>query len=204
MRSILLAVALTLAAVGAQAQAVDGDAAERQLFPVRGIAVAVGRQLSPQDQAIVRAMFDPAVIRQAGQSFSPLYYGSIAFSPDEGLQSEALRGAYNFHSTRASDAAALAACNAARASGTRPCEIAGQVLPRGYEPRALTLSLSATQAFRDTYRRASTPKALAVSAATGEYSMARGPGAGDTARADCNAKVQAAGGAADCFIAVAD
>ena len=201
LRLLVLLSALPFAAA---AQPLSEGQAAGQLFSPRGITVAVSRQISEQEQAIVRAMFDPAVLRQAGQSFTPVYYGSVAWSPDQGLQSEALQGAYNFHSTQASDAAALAACNAVRASGTRPCAIAGQILPRGYEPRPLTLSAAATSAFRSTYRPAAAPKAFAVSGRTGAFSIALGSDAGETALADCNRKAQAMNAPADCEVVIAD
>ena len=202
MRRLLLACALATTPVHAQTPS-EADAA-RQLFDPRRVSVAVSRELTEQEQTLVRTMFDPAVLRQAGASFRPVYYGSIAYSPDQGLQSEALQGAYNFHSTAASDAAALAACNAVRASGTRPCAIAGQILPRGYERRPLNLSAAATSGFRTTYRRLPEPKALAASARTGAFSIAQGDGAGETALADCNQKAREAGASADCTLVIAD
>ena len=203
MRAVILAVALVAGAMPAAAQSINSATAERQLFPTRGIQIAVSRALSDQDRAIVSAMAEEA--RRTRQPFH--YYGSIAWSPSEGLQSDALQGAFNFHSTQAADAAAVAACNAARPSGARPCEVAAQILPRRYEPGRMQLSFDATNAFRLTFRRVRGDKAFAISQETGAWQMARGDdprGAAQTAVALCNQSARSMGGSADCTPVVVD
>ncbi len=164
--------------------------AQNALFPIRGMSVFVSPDLSATDQEIIRRTID-LLGEQLGAPVK--YYAAIAYSPDEGLMSEALQSAGNFHSVAAADAAAIAACNAARASGTQTCKVAGRVLPRGYEPRDLTLSFDATSSFRKAYRRAKSPKAFAMSEDTGAYGIGAGA---DAAIAAC--------GAADCEVVIAD
>lgn len=196
MRRFLFAAAL--AAAPASAQPVSEAGARDLLFGTRGEAIALSQALSEQEKAILRE-----VIRLTGEQMrQPLrYYASIAYSPDEGLVSEALQSSSNHHGVAAADRAALAACNAARAEGTQPCQIGARVLPRGYESRPIELSLGATTAFDETYRGIRGEKALAVSVGTGQFAIARGPGAEEQAVARCNA---AAGGANDCRVVVSD
>jgi hypothetical protein len=76
-----------------------------------------------------------------------------------------------------------------------------QVLPRRYQGDRLTLSKAATDALRGDFGRLDTPKALAISPATGAFGFARGDGT--RALASCNAKA-AEQGAQDCRIVVAE
>ena len=89
MRAAILALVLAAAAGPAAAQAISGDAAERQLFPTRGVQIAVSRSLSEQERAIVRELVKEA--DRTGQSFR--YYGSIAYSPSDGMTGQSIRGA---------------------------------------------------------------------------------------------------------------
>ena len=82
-----------------------------------------------------------------------------------------------------------------------PCRIGARVRPRGYEARPLELSLGATTAFRETYRRARGEKALAISPSSGRFAIATGAGAAARATADCD---RAAQGAGDCRVVIAD
>jgi hypothetical protein len=186
----LVATVIVGAASAAAAQPMSQRDAQKQLFPTRGTSVTVSDTLSATDQDIIRRTID--LLRE--QLGGPVkYYASIAYSPDEGLLSEALQSAGNFHSLAAADAAAISACNKARASGTQGCKIAGRVLPRGYEARDLTLSFDATSAFRQAYRRAQKPKAFAMSESTGAYGIGNGA---EAALGVC--------GASDCRVVVAD
>lgn len=195
--AVSLVAALASAETFAQTTSAE---AERLLFDVRGVAVAVSPELSAQDQATVREL-----VRQSERTATPFrYYASIAYSPDEGLLTEALQGAMNFHSPERADAAAIAACNAARKPGTRPCTIAGRVLPRGWEPRPLQLSFDATNAFERVYRRAASPKALAASPTGGAWGLGRGGDAAAAALADCNRQAGAAGAPADCRVVLSE
>lgn len=200
MRGAILWTCLALAAVPAAAQTVSGDAARAQLFNTRGIQLAVSRSLSEQERAIMSEMVKEA--DRTGQPFR--YYGSIAYSPSEGLTSESLRGAFNFHSTDAADQAAVSACNAVRPSGSSACQVAAHILPRGYQPGRVQLSYDATNAFRSTYRRVRGEKAMAVSDRTGAWQMAEGSDAAATAVQLCNDSARDLGGPADCAAVIAD
>lgn len=191
----LIATALLMSSLPVTAQ-IPGEAEARSaLFGTRGVAVSLSGALSATDQEIMRRTIDLL----ADQLNGPVkYYASIAYSPDEGLLSEALQSAMNYHSVAAADAAAIGACNAARAPGARTCEIAARVLPRGYESRALTLSHDATGAFERAYRREKSPKAMAISPSTGAFAIGR---TADAAVAACRAN---GNGAADCRVVIAD
>ena len=87
MRSAILAASLAIAAAPATAQ-VEGNAAKRQLFSARGVQLALSRSLSEQEQEIVQG-----IVREADRTGQTLpYYGSIAFSPSEGLTAELISG----------------------------------------------------------------------------------------------------------------
>jgi hypothetical protein len=177
------------------AQTLTTREAQDTLFGTRGTAVAVSGALSAEDQDIMRRTID---LLEEQLNGPVKYYASIAYSPDQGLLSDALQSALNYHSVAAADAAALSACNAARAGGTQPCQIAARVVPRGYEPRALTMSYDATSAFGQVFRRARSPKAFAISDATGAYAIGTGA---EAALATCRADRP---GAADCRVVIAD
>lgn len=198
MKHLSRAVALACAGLGAAsavAQPLATREAQGALFGTRGTAVVVSDALSAGDQDIVRRTI--GLLEE--QLNGPVkYYAAIAFSPDQGLLSDALQSAMNYHSIAAADAAAIAACNAARVAGTQPCRIAARVLPRGYESRPLTLSYDATAAFGKVFRRARSPKAFAVSEATGAYAIGAGADAALTA---CQADRP---GAADCRVVIVD
>lgn len=203
MRGAILSACMAVLAVPAAAQTIGGDVARGQLFPTRGIQIAVSRSLSEVERAIVSEMAKEA--DRTGQGF--LYYGSIAYSPSEGLTSESLRGAFNFHSTDAADRAAVSACNAVRDAGSASCQVAAHILPRGYEPGRVQLSFDATNAFRSTYRRVRGPKAMAVSQQTGAWRMAEGDDIADaasTAVSLCNDDATGMGGSSDCAAVIAD
>ena len=126
------------------------------------------------------------------------YYGAIAVSPDEGLMSEATIAAANYHSVEAASVVALAGCDAAR-KGETACVIVAFVRPKGWEARPVQMSSDATAAFRKDY--GGKGAALAVSASTGAWGMAKGDGAGDAAIAACAAKLAEA---KDCAVIIAD
>lgn len=128
------------------------------------------------------------------------YYAALVMSPGDPGATPAGGAIVNFHSPEAATRAALAACNAQRTSGP-DCVVVAQVLPRRYQGGRLTLSRAATDALRGDFGRLDSPKALAISPATGAFSFARGDGT--RALASCNAKA-AEQGAQDCRIAVAE
>ncbi|SFJ61433.1 hypothetical protein [Jannaschia pohangensis] len=187
-RSALIALMLTSMPTLAQ-QVPDQSAAKRLLFGTRGATVQIVAQpfLSQADIATLGQM--PKVAQLD-------YYGAMAAAPSEGLQSEATRGAFNYHTIEAARAAAVEGCNAARAGGPA-CVIIAEILPRQYQTgRALTLSQAATKAVdgRD-FGRAGREAALAISPTTGAWGLGNGRAA---AVAACAAK-----GARDCEVAVA-
>ena len=181
----------------ASAEPLSEREARGQLFGVRGDSVVFAEGLSEAERGILRE-----VIRlSAEQMRQPLsYYAAIAYAPEEGLVSGSLQSAINHHGVAAADAAALGACTAAKTVSSG-CRVAARVVPRGYERRALELSLGATVAFRETYRAARGERALAISPSSGSYAVATGAGAAATALARCNA---ASGGSGDCRVAIAD
>ena len=163
----------------AKAALFKGAEAEVDLRPEAGL---------PPDQAATLVMVG------AGQP----YYGAIAISPDEGLMSEATVAAANHHTVQAAEIAAKLACDAKK-TGASPCVVAALIRPLGWEARPLMLSADATEGLRKDYPAKG--GALAISPATGAWSIAQGDGAVQTAVGSCNVK---AGAVADCVLAVQD
>lgn len=188
--ALVLGAAATLAAVPAMAQ-VDGRAARGLVFSERGRSVQVADLdwITPD----VRKATE-----QYGAQFP--YYGAFAVSPGDPASTGSAVAVGNYHSAAAAQTAALNGCNAKRTSGG-PCVIAATILPRGYQARALTLSVDATTALKKGYQRLQAPKALAISPATGAFGIERGDGG--RAIALCNAEARKRG-AADCVVAVAE
>ncbi|WP_045389831.1 hypothetical protein [Falsirhodobacter sp. alg1] len=120
----------------------------------------------------------------AGQA----YYGAIAISPDEGIMVQATVAAANYHNVEAASTAALRDCNAAR-KGATACEIVGYIRPVGWKPQPVQLSYAATQAFLSDFR-GDGPKAFAISPTTGEWGIAKGPGAAEAAVSECGPDCQ--------------
>ena len=198
-RHAIAAVAALLAGQ-AQAQPVEGGTARAQLFSPEGVAVAVSGELTEMQRSIVQAMASEA--GRAGRDFS--YYGSIAFSPSDGLQSRTLQGAFNFHSPGAADRAALAACAAQRPDDSASCIVAGRILPQGWEARDLQMSQAATRDFEEVYLPAEPPKAFAISRETGSWAVARGASAAAEAERRCNDNAEAKGAPRDCATVIAE
>lgn len=147
-----------------QAQEADlltGREAQRLLFkPKTGGSIPNPTSgLSESDQQLIATV--------AGQQ---KYYGAIAFSPDEGILSNATVAAANYHDVETASEKALSDCNGNRASGTARCVIAAWIVPPSYEEgRALQLNIDATAAVRKEYRRVRGEKAFAVSMSTGNW-----------------------------------
>lgn len=166
---------LTICLAGpAAAEAVDTATARKALFSLKGYDVVLSDRLSKQDAATVKAIV-PLMAEQLRQPVR--YYAAIAWSPADGLVHESLQAAMGFHSIDAARAAAVAACEPERSSGSGPCEVAAVIVPKRYKAQALTLSLDATAVFDKSFRRAPSPKAMAVSRSTGAF----GTGASDAA-----------------------
>jgi len=157
----------------------------RMLFGTRASVAEVSTTipLSQSDRDIV-------------QSIGPTqqYYGAIAYSPDEGLLSEATVAAANHHSVEVARALALADCNGKRRDGTAACAVAADILPKRYRAgRALQLSMGATAGFDAEYRKAKGSRSFAISAQSGLW----GWGPNDAAALQaCNAQ--------DCKVVVRD
>ena len=171
------------------AQTIDGRAAKKALFAKDEIGVQVMKQSFLVD--------NQAEILASVATQQP-YYGAIAVSPDEGLMSEATIAAANYHNIEAASVAALAGCDAAR-KGEAACIIVALVRPKGWEARSIQLSSDATTAFGKDY--GGKGSALAVSASTGAWAMAKGSDAGAAAVAACAAKMTAPD---DCTVIIAD
>lgn len=163
-------------------EALEQSEAKRLLFSTRSAEVAVTTHpfLSDADVAALQALPEVAQLK---------YYGAMAAHPDDGLQAERTRGAFNFHSIEAARTAAVEGCGAG-------CVVVAEILPRRYEPgRALTLNQDASKAVDGrAFRRAGQNAALAISPATGAWGLGDG---GQAAVAAC-----AAQGASDCEVAV--
>ncbi|MCR8723431.1 hypothetical protein [Frigidibacter sp. ROC022] len=210
-----------LTAAQAVAEPLNGRAAGRALFSARTSAVEIVKDsgLSAADQAILGTLFklkekDLALLDQlpgisaadresAKAVFSQFkeshYYGAVAAAPGDGLVAPATQIAQNLHSPEAARAAALAACAKLAQS---PCVVVAEVLPRRYKPKPLTLSQSATEGFA-TYKKGKGPKALAISASTDAWAVARGIGAKIGARRECE-RLAEMKGADDCTVVIAD
>jgi hypothetical protein len=184
------------AASAASAQGVfDARGAQRQLFHESRAELIVHPYagMSAAEQGVFKAVAD----QLAG---SVPYYGAIAISPAEGINSRATTARGNYHSFESASAAVLADCNGARARGAAPCVVVAEVRPRNWQARALQLSAAATQMFRADYRRGRGERSLAVSPTSGGFGIGKGPGAASSAIAACNQ----VGGVSDCRIAVQD
>lgn len=175
------AMLLVLGPVAAAAEPVSGAAAKKMLYPADGAEVRV----IPRD---FMGPSDPQILKQVGATQK--YYGAVAVSPAEGLASEATVAGANFHDVDSARASALKACNAKRATGTPPCQIVAEILPRGWKQGALQLSADATAAFADTYAAQDAPKALAISPATGEWAIGVGQDAGQLALLGCRERAK--------------
>ncbi|MXQ07046.1 5-aminolevulic acid synthase [Alphaproteobacteria bacterium GH1-50] len=194
MRAAVFASFLAGLAGPVAAQTLDTSGARAVLFRADGYVVQVSGQLSERDRATVRALI-PVMSKEMGQDIG--YYSSIAYAPDEGLISEALQGAMNYHSPAASDRAALAACDRARKGG-RPCALAGRVVPKNFAPAPFTMSHGATEAFERDYRRQRGAKSFAISPSGGTWGIGRSDA---EAVAECRSAGQGAG---DCTVVIRD
>lgn len=187
-----------LAAPPALAQDVfDARAAGRLLFNERRAELVAHPQ--PSVDPRLMALFEDR--RQAAAFLDHVpYYGAIAVSPDQGLVEDAIVAVGNHHSFDSAATVALGRCEAQRPADTRACVIVAEIRPRRWRGRALQLSAGATAVFRREYRRARGERAFAISPTSGGYGIGQGAGAAASAVAACNA----AGGVADCRVAISD
>lgn len=192
-----LALAALVAAPAIAQEVFDAPAAGRLLYSERR-AELVAHPQPAVDRRLMALLEDRRQV--AGFLDSVPYYGAIAVSPDQGLVAEAIVAVGNYHSFGSAAAAALGRCDAQRPEGTGNCVIVAEIRPRGWQARALQLSAGATATFRRDFRRGRDERAFAISPTSGGYGIGRGPGAAASAIAACNA----AGGVADCRIAISD
>ena len=187
MRKVCLGFAMLAMAGVAQAAPVTGKDAKALLFSPKGTSVEVIKHsfLTDADLKVIAEV--------AGQQ---KYYAAIAVSPDEGLLVEATVAGANFHDTDSASAFALAGCEAKR-KGETPCVIVAVVRPKGWEARALQLSVEATEIARKEYLSTPDPKAMATSAGTGQWAIGAGA---EAAVAACATK----SGAPDCATVLLD
>lgn len=188
---LILASVLIIAGGAVAAAPMGGKQARKEVFAAKGADVQVIAQdaLSQSDMTVI-----------AQVAAQQPYYGAVAISLSEGLMSEATVAAANYHDVAPARDAALKSCEARRKEASKPCVIVAEIRPKGYAPRALQLSASATDALKSTYRKGRGPKALAISPSTGKWAIAKGEGAVQSALAQCGAEA----GVADCDIAVQD
>ncbi|WP_172293927.1 5-aminolevulic acid synthase [Pseudoruegeria sp. HB172150] len=177
-------------ATHAFAQPLTGAEAKDLLFNADELVVAVNpaAELSDKDRNTLDILVE-------SNGFG--YYGAISFAPEEGLLSESLQGAFNFHSVEDANAAARAACEASRKPDGSPCIIAAQLLPQRWRPARFQLSQDATRAFEG-YLEEAGEKALASSSTTGAFAVGTGEDAESTALEECNARAPDK----DCVIAL--
>ena len=179
-----------LMAAPAAAQPVTGEAARAMLFAPDRVEVAVYPH--------------PALDAQGRQILTQIlrdqrYYAAVAMAPDEGIMSEALVAAANYHDVASARSAALEQCNARR-SGGQGCVVVMELRPAGWEARPLQLNVDATRAFADSYMRSRGSRALATSASSGQWGIGTGGNASAAAVAACGAM----GPARDCRVVIAD
>lgn len=190
MQSLLAAGAVLIGLSGAgMAEPISGKEAAKLMFSPKGAEVEMlpVNGLSPESTAL---------LQQVIKDYA--YYAAVAIAPDEDiLKSEATMLVANHHSAEAAAAAALAGCDKARKGGAN-CVVAAVVRPKGWEARALQLSVEGTVALKSDYGK-NGERAMATSAETGFFALAQGADAQAAALKACAKK-----GATDCTIAVAD
>ncbi|MFN4158454.1 MAG: 5-aminolevulic acid synthase [Gemmobacter sp.] len=189
MFKVMGAVLVVLVAGTAMAEPMGSDAARKALLSTKGVAVEVTRH-----KALSEAEVKAVAMVAEGQ----VHYGAVAFSPGDGLMTEATVAAIDFHSTEAAAAAAAAECDAKRKART-PCAVVALIRPAGWEPRPIQMSAAAAAAFRKDYGR-NGPRAMALSQSTGKFGLGKGRNAQADALAACNKDVPAA----DCVVMIAD
>lgn len=191
MRGILVLSVALFATGAAWAEPLGGKEARKLMFSVKGAQVDVMDEDFLSDS-------DRDILTQVGAA--QFYYGAIAMSPSEGLMSQSLVAAANFHDVENARTVALEGCNERRESGSKKCVVVAEIRPKGYESRDLELSVGATEALGKDYRKGRGSKALAVSASTGKYSVSKGEEASEEAILAC----EALSSAEDCTIVVQD
>ena len=183
-RKLALVLGVWLAAGEAAAEPVSSSAAAGMLHDTESIGLQLASGLSKKEHAAVKNLV-PLIAQQTQTKAK--FFGALAYAPDEGLVSESLQGAFNFHSVAAADQAALKACEAAKKATSGACRLAARILPPGYQKRGLSLSHDASIGFFSRFLPATGTKFLAASQSTGAWAM--GPSA-NGALAACAAKAK--------------
>ncbi len=133
------------------------------LFATRG---AIGQ--ATQDSNLTEK--DIEILQQVAETQK--YYGAIAFSPDEGIFSNATVAAANYHDIETARKVALVECDTKRTTSTQMCEIIMDILPRNYQPgRAIQLNMDASRAVTEECRRKTNIIFLAISKETGHWGL---------------------------------
>ena len=194
-RKLALVLVALLAGDGLAAEPVSSSAAKGMLYDTESVGLQLASGLSKKEHATVKNLV-PLIAKQTQTKAK--FFGALAYAPDEGLVSESLQGAFNFHSVAAADKAALKACQQAKKASSGACRLAARILPPGYQAQALSLSHDASQGFFARFLPATGTKFLAASQSTGAWAM--GPSV-DGALAACAAKAKRA---KDCRIVIAN
>lgn len=176
------------------ADVVSEREAKRALFSPRGHQIQMVDGLSDLEQKIVTEIV-PLMAEQLRQPVR--YYAAIAFSPDDGMLHDSIQAAMNYHTPNAAGRAAVQACNALKSKSAPSCRVAAFVVPKRYKSQSLTLSIDATVGFDRAYRKATSPKAFAISKTSGNWGIGRSD---EAARASC----EKAGQPGDCEIVIRD
>ena len=193
------------------AQAFSTRDARKQLFSANKNAVKVEilpGALTPTQTALMKTiianMKDNGLSNYYGAiAVSPVFFEKITSQPLEAAQSGLFQLTERRHSLAAAERIAMTACReAAKSANAAPCLLAARILPKRYKPRAFSLSVLATRAFKD-FRKIRGPKAFAVSDFGVAFGSAKGAGATQAAVAACNARVKG-DAPRDCRVVVLD
>ena len=210
MRAGMMAMIAAMAmGAGAQADPVDGKAAKKMLFSTRNVDLQIldDSGLEPSQSAIIEAILDQTRAQGLANYYgavavSPSFFSQLAEDADQAVLSGLLQITERLHGPEVAANVALAGCNAARKDGDAACVLAARILPKRWKEQPLSLSVSATEAFK-AYRKGKGEKAFAVSANTVAYAVAKGSDAAEAALSACN-EGAAKTGSADCSILIAD
>ena len=155
----VLAATAAVTATAVLAEPISGRDAGKALFAPQGAQVIIAKAAGlPAGQANALK----TVLSQQP------YYAAAAFSPEDGLLTEATAMVGNYHSAETAAVVALALCNKNR-KGATPCVLAATTQPKGWKQRALSLSSEGTNGFKTLYP--ATGGAMAVSMATGAWAI---------------------------------
>ncbi|MEO8241216.1 MAG: 5-aminolevulic acid synthase [bacterium] len=148
-----------LSATSALADPIASKDAAKLLFAPQGAQAVINKDagLKPAESKALATVL-------AGQP----YYAAAAFSPGDGLMSEATQLAGNYNDVDNASAVALAQCNKVK-KAKQPCVIVATSYPKGWKARPLQLSSDATAGFKSLYPAGS--GAMATSAATGAWAI---------------------------------